>query len=83
MVSTDNDQSPTGADTTARVLPAQYGDKCQAKVKCRAAQPDDTADKNCKNYPFDRYQCTVCIVFDFMFYDIVHNFSPRNPFLSY
>ena len=58
-------------------------DKCQTKIKCGAAQSDDTADKNCKNYPFDRHQCTVCIVFDFMFYDIVHNSSPHNPFSSY
>ena len=46
-------------------------------------QSNDTADNNCKNYPFDGYQCTVCIVFDFMFYDIVHNSSPHNPFSSY
>lgn len=84
VISTDNDQSPDREQIQQPgVLPAQHGDKCQAKVKCGAAQSDDTADKNCKNYPFDRHQCTVCIVFDFMFYDIVHNSSPHNPFSSY
>ena len=73
---------PTGSKNKKPViLRTEHGHKGQAKVKGCAAQADNYADNDRKNYPFNRYNCAVDIVFYFMFDHFIHNLSPHMFFL--